>query len=78
MPDLEVTDRSGQKRTVTDLQDKLRALKGSFFPDLRDADLSDILSSTYPDLVITDLEIQEQEVYDALRRVKANKALGPD
>ena len=78
MPDLEVTDRSRQKRTVTDLQDKLRALKGSFFPDPRDADLSDIPSSTYPEPVTTDLGIQEQEVYDALRRVKANKAPGPD
>ena len=59
MPDLEVMDRFGQKRTVTDLQDKLRALKGSFFPDPRDADLSDIVNSTYPDPVTTDPEIQE-------------------
>ena len=27
---------------------------------------------------MTDLEIQEQEVYDAVQRVKANKAPGPD
>ena len=78
MPDLEITDGSGQKRTVTDLQDKFRALKGSFFPDPRDADLTDIPNSMYPEPVTTDPEIQEQEVYDALRRVKADKAPGPD
>ena len=78
MPNLDITDRNGQKRTVTDLQEKLEALKEGFFPNPRDADLSDIADTAYPEPIVTDLEIQEQEVYDALRWVKANKAPGPD
>ena len=78
IPNLEIIDRSRQKRIVIDLQDKFRALKGSFFLDLRDVDLIDILNSMYLELVTTDLEIQEQEVYKALRQVKVDKALGLD
>jgi Reverse transcriptase (RNA-dependent DNA polymerase) len=77
-PDLIVTDSSGQKQTVTDLQGKLRAFKESFFPEPRKADLSDIRNSTYPEPVTTEQEIHEQEVYKALHWVNANKAPGPD
>ena len=66
MPDLEITDRNGQKRTATDLQDKLKALKTGFFPNLRDTDLSNIAGSTYPEPIPMDREILEQEVYNAL------------
>jgi hypothetical protein len=57
MPALEITDRNGQKQTVIDLQEKLEALKEGFFLDPRDADLSDIVDTVYPEPIVTDLEI---------------------
>ena len=82
LPQLVVTRRNERQEVETvklsNLQDKLQALARKFFPEPILADTSDIGLSEYPEPLETNEEIQEKEVYEAIRHTANDKAPGPD
>ena len=78
LPQLTVTDRKGVQRVATTFKEKVEMLKTQFFPEPREADLSDIEGTHYPEPVVTSDGISREEVQEALRWVAKDKAPGPD
>jgi retrotransposon-encoded endonuclease/reverse transcriptase-like protein len=79
LPDLIIRDDNGQEiKTIKTLPEKLETLRNQFFPPPRDADLTDIPETTYPEPLETSEEIMQQEIYEALRWVSKDKAPGQD
>jgi hypothetical protein len=78
LPQLIVTDRDGTKKIATTFQEKVDMLRAKFFPEPREADLTDIDGVYYPEPIETPNEVLEKEVLEALRWVANDKAPGPD
>jgi hypothetical protein len=60
LPDLIIRDDNGQEiKTIKTLPEKLETLRNQFFPPPRDADLTDIPETTYPEPLVTSEEITQ-------------------
>ena len=82
LPQLVAKRRNESGETVTvkfnTLPEKLNALREKFFPQPKQADLTDIDPEKHPEPLEVDEEISEEEIHEALQHVANDKAPGPD
>lgn len=76
VPKMPILHFNGQ--TANTFEEKTDMLKSTFFPSPPQADLSDIAGSFYPALIQCPVTISKSEITEALQRLKADKAPGPD
>ena len=69
---------SHNSHVATTFEEKADMLKDKFFPPSPEADLMDIEKFIYPQTPTCLLIITREEVLAAIRRLKADKAPGPD
>jgi len=67
LPQLKVTDRDGTEKTANTFQEKVDMLRAKFFPEPREADLTDIDDAYYLEPIEIPNEVSEEEVLEALR-----------
>ena len=73
-----VTRRNGETRTITELPEKLEALRDKFFPPPQSADLEDLKETNFPEPIQAVTTIHGNDVSRAIMRVARDKAPGPD
>ena len=78
LPQLAVTDHEGTPKVATTFPEKVAMLRTQFFPEPRDADLSDINNALYLEPIKILNIISQDEIQQALRWVAKDKAPGPD
>ncbi len=76
LPQFPSLKRSDTDHMATTFEEKTEILRGKFFPPPPQADVSDIAGSFIPLAVSSNPRITEDEVKQAIRRVKADKAPG--
>lgn len=69
-------DRGGNG--AESFQEKVEVLRGAFFPPPARADLEDIQGFQYDAPLVTNMEVTEKEVHEAINRPKPDKAPGID